>query len=254
MGASTSRCWNSKRAVRPAARSQTRLRMCTMGCNVFMPTKTRATGTPISFRRRAKPSTKSSSDRLRRPASASQSVMAASFNLLLCLDATAGAAAAFVDLVQLDHVAAGIVHEELCGIGTDEALDHPILHTEAIELGTGLHDVLHGIGNVRPRRILTRPLGHRRGLLAADQVDLADLADIDPGAGNAGDGRSAAVALQPEDVGVEILRGLQQVGVVVDANAGVMDFQDLDGHDSFPPMPVAAPSCPWAGPRSDRRS
>src|SRR5215204_4537015 len=114
-----------------------------MGCNVFMPTKTRATGTPTSFRRRPKPSTMSSSDRLRRPASASQSVTAVSFNRRLCLDAVAGAAAAFVDLVQLDHVAAGIVHEELRGIGADEAFDHPVLHPQAVEFRACLHDALH---------------------------------------------------------------------------------------------------------------
>src|SRR5918996_84847 len=144
-----------------------------MGCSVFMPAKMRATGTPISFRRRPKPSTMSSNAKLRRPASASQLVTAASFNPPLWLDAIAGTAAAFVDLVQLDHVAAGIVHEELRRIGADEALDHPILHTEAVKFGTGLDDALHRIGNVRPRRILTRPLGHGRRLLAADQMDLA---------------------------------------------------------------------------------
>ena len=37
-----------------------------------MPTKMRAAGTPASFSRRTKPSTSSSSGRLRRPASASQ--------------------------------------------------------------------------------------------------------------------------------------------------------------------------------------
>jgi hypothetical protein len=141
-----------------------------------------------------------------------------------------------VSPVQLDHVAAGIVHEELRGIGTDKALDHPVLHAEAIELGTRLDDALHRIGNVRPRRVLARPLGHRRRLLAADQVDLTDLADIDPGAGYIGNGRTAAVALQAEDVGIEVLRRLQQVGVVVDADAGVMDFQNLDGHGRLLPM------------------
>src|SRR5882757_216108 len=129
--ASMSTWRNSKCVVGPVARSQIRLRARTMGCSVFMPAKTRATGTPTSFRRRAKPSTMSSSDRLRRPASASQSVTAASFNRPLWLDAIAGPAAAFVDLVQLDHVATGIVHEELRGIGTDKALDHPVLHAEA---------------------------------------------------------------------------------------------------------------------------
>src|SRR5216684_1514626 len=44
-----------------------------------MPTKVRATGTPMSFSRRTKPSTISSSGRLRRPESASQSASSASF-------------------------------------------------------------------------------------------------------------------------------------------------------------------------------
>ena len=43
------------------------LRARTIGCSVFMPTKVRATGTPMSFSRREKPSTISSSGRLRRP-------------------------------------------------------------------------------------------------------------------------------------------------------------------------------------------
>ena len=122
------------------------------------------------------------------------------------------------------------------GIGTDKAFDHPVLHAQAVEFGACLDDALHRIRNVRPRRILARPLGHRRGLLAADQVDLADLADIDPGARNAGNGRTAGVAMQAEDVGIEVLRGLQQVGVIVDADAGVVDLQNLDSHGSFPPV------------------
>src|SRR5262249_36850972 len=52
------------------------LRARTMGCSVLVPTKVRATGMPASFSRREKPSTISSSGRLRRPASASQSVSA----------------------------------------------------------------------------------------------------------------------------------------------------------------------------------
>ena len=56
----------------PVARSQIMLRARTRGWSVFMPTKVRATGTPMSFSRREKPSTISSSGRLRRPDSASQ--------------------------------------------------------------------------------------------------------------------------------------------------------------------------------------
>jgi len=51
---------------------QIRLRARTSGCSVFMPTKTRATGTPSPFSRREKPSTSSSSGKFRRPESASQ--------------------------------------------------------------------------------------------------------------------------------------------------------------------------------------
>ena len=37
--------------------------------------------------------------------------------------------------MQLHHVAAGIVHEELRGVRAGQALDHPILHAQALKLG-----------------------------------------------------------------------------------------------------------------------
>ena len=73
--------------------------------------------------------------------------------------------------MQLDHVAARIIHEDLRGIRARQTLDHPILYAHAIELSPGLDDAGHSIGDVRPRRILARSLRHRRRLLAADQMD-----------------------------------------------------------------------------------
>src|SRR6185437_3231302 len=52
----------------------------------------------------------------------------------LRLDAIAGAAVALVDLVQLDHVAARIVHEDLQRFGIGEALDLPVGHAQPVEL------------------------------------------------------------------------------------------------------------------------
>src|SRR3982751_5903193 len=108
-----------------------------------MPTKVRATGPPMSSSRREKPSAISSSERLRKPASASQVETLATFNRASRLGAIARPTAAFVDLVQLDHVAARIVHEDLRGVGADEAFDHPVLHALAVELGPRLGDVGH---------------------------------------------------------------------------------------------------------------
>src|SRR6266481_1515791 len=72
------------------------------------------------------------------------------------LAAVARTAAAFVDLVQLDHVAARIVHEDLRGIGAGEALDHPVLHANAVELLAGRHDIPDREGDVRPCRCARR--------------------------------------------------------------------------------------------------
>src|SRR5687767_2485006 len=130
-----------------------------------MPTKVRATGTPAPFNLREKPSTISSKGMLRRPASASQAAISeADVNLGLC--PIARAAIAFVDLMQLHHVATGIVHEHLQRVGAGEALDLPVLHAHAVEFLLGGEDIGHRESDVRPGRILAGSLGDRRRLLA----------------------------------------------------------------------------------------
>src|SRR5260370_32599827 len=146
------------------------------------------------------------------------------------LGAVACAAAAFVELVQLDHVAARIVHEDLRGVGAGEALDHPVLHAHAVELLARCHDVPDREGDVRPCRIFARPLGDHRRLLAADQVDLAHLADIDPGSRDAGNSRALLVAMQAQHVLVEALGGGELLRAGIDAHAGMVDFKDFNGH------------------------
>ena len=83
---------------------------------------------------------------------------------------------------------------------------------------------------MRPGRILAGTLGHRRGLLAADQVNLADLADIDPHARYPGDGGTARVAGQPEHVGMKSFHGAELLRRRIDADARVMDLQNLYRH------------------------
>ena len=51
-----------------------------------------------------------------------------------------------------------------------------------------------------------------------------------------GNRRAAAVAVQAEHVGVEVLCRLEKVGVVVDAYTGVMDLENLHRHGPSPPV------------------
>ena len=140
------------------------------------------------------------------------------------------AAPAFVVLVQLDHVAAGIGQEDLLGIRVRGALERPVRDAHAIELGLGLDDVLNAERDMRSRRILpgAGTLREPRRARAADQVDLADLADVDSHAGNAGNFRPASVVRQAEHAAVEITYRLE-LGIV-DAHRVMMDFQNLDRH------------------------
>src|SRR5690242_17187908 len=85
-------------------------------------------------------------------------------------------------------------------------------------------------------------------------MDLADLADIDPGAGDAGYGRARAVFFQAQHPGVEIHGLFELSRVIVDAIARMMELDDLDRHGFLLVMPAAAPSFPWAAPRNGRRS
>src|SRR6266853_5254851 len=73
--------------------------------------------------------------------------------------AVAGDATAGAGLVQLDHVAGRVVHEDLLRLGAHHAPGHPVLHAHAVQLGLGLLDVGHREGHVRPGGILVRPLG-----------------------------------------------------------------------------------------------
>ena len=68
-----------------------------------------------------------------------------------------------------------------------------------------LGDVLDGQRHVRRRRIPARSLGEARGHVTADQMDLADVTDVDPHAGNARDLRPARIVLKAKHTGVEVL-------------------------------------------------
>src|SRR5581483_1665332 len=115
-------------------------------------------------------------------------------------------------------------------------------------------DVLHREGDVRTRRVLSRPLGDRRRPLATEQMKLAHLADIDPRARDAGNGRPRGVFLEAERLCIEVDRLVELLGLIVDAIAGMMDLDDLDGHGCLLNVTLlAAPSCPWATRRSGRR-
>jgi hypothetical protein len=61
--------------------------------------------------------------------------------------------------VELHHVAARILEEELLGVGTRRALEGPVVRAEPVEFGLGLDDVLDGQRDMRRGRILARPLG-----------------------------------------------------------------------------------------------
>jgi hypothetical protein len=75
-------------------------------------------------------------------------------------------AAALVDLVQLDRVAARVVDKDLLGLRAVDPGHRPVFDTEPVEFGLGLPDIRDGQRDMRDRRVLTRPFGERRGLRA----------------------------------------------------------------------------------------
>src|SRR5881409_445623 len=89
--------------------------------------------------------------------------------------ARGGDAAAGADVVQLDHVAEGVLHEDLLRLRPDDALGEPVLHAEAVEFPPRLLDVGDGQGDVRPRRVLDGPLGELRLPVHGHQVDLRQI-------------------------------------------------------------------------------
>ena len=72
-----------------------------------------------------------------------------------------GAAAALVDLMQFDHVAARVVDKDLLGLRAVDPGHRPIRDAEPIEFGPGFLDVGDRERDMRDRRVLVRTLGQR---------------------------------------------------------------------------------------------
>src|SRR5512143_1428460 len=94
--------------------------------------------------------------------------------------ARGGDAAAGADLVQLDHVAEGVLQEELLGLGADDALRQPVVHAETVQLPPRLLDVGDGERDVGPRGVPVGPLGELRLPVHAHQMDLGGAANVHP--------------------------------------------------------------------------
>src|SRR5213593_3635535 len=137
--------------------------------------------------------------------------------------ARGGDAAAGADLVQLDHVAEGVLHEDLLRLRPDDALGEPVLHAEAVEFPPRLLDVGDGQGDVRPRRILVGPLGEPRLPVHAHQMDLRGATHVHPVPVDGRDVREPRIGIEPEHVVVE-REGLRQLRLGrTDADAVVME-------------------------------
>jgi hypothetical protein len=135
--------------------------------------------------------------------------------------------------VQLDHVARGIVQEDLLGFGTDDAPGHPVLDAEAVQLLPGVLNVGDGEGDVRPRRIFVGGLRELRHAVHAHQMDLRGAADIHPVTADAGNVWSAGVGGQTEDITVERARAFELALGRADANPVVVQGEHLDGHSGL---------------------
>src|SRR6266478_165957 len=144
--------------------------------------------------------------------------------------AVAGDAAAGAGLVQLDHVAERVVHEDLLRLGAHHAPGHPVLHAHAVQLGLGLLDVGHREGHVRPRRILVRPLGELGLAINSHKMDLSSSAHVYPVAVDGWNNRTALIGCEAEHVVVEAVGLLHLGGRGTDADAVMVELKHFDGH------------------------
>src|ERR1700730_11100050 len=156
--------------------------------------------------------------------------------------AVAGDAAAGAGLMQLDHVAERVVHEDLLRLRAHHTPGPPVLHAHAVQLGLGLLDVGHREGHVRPRRILVRPLGELGLPVDPHEVDLGGAAHVHPEAVDGRDHRPALIGCEAEHVVVEAVGLLHLRGRRTDADAVMVELKHFDGHGcllvSVPQIPL----------------
>src|SRR6266404_9882208 len=144
--------------------------------------------------------------------------------------AVAGDAAAGAGLVQLDHVAERVVHENLLRLRAHHAPGHPVLHAHAVQLGLGLLDVGHREGHVRPGRILVRPLRELGLAINSHKMDLSSSSHVHPVAVDGWNNRTALIGCEAEHVVVEAVGLLHLRGRRTDADAVMVELKHFDGH------------------------
>src|SRR6266404_7080757 len=144
--------------------------------------------------------------------------------------AVAGDATAGAGLVQLDHVAERVVHEDLLRLRPHHAPGHPVLHAHAVQLGLGLLDVGHREGHVRTGGILVRPLGELGLAINSHKMDLSSSAYVHPVAVDGWNNRTALIGCEAEHVVVEAVGLLHLGGRGTDADAVMVELKHFDGH------------------------
>jgi hypothetical protein len=140
-------------------------------------------------------------------------------------------APAIAELVQLDHVAARIIHEDLLEFRRN-SLARPVGHAQPIELCLCFDDTGDSHCNVRCCRILSRPPRDQGREGASNEMDLPDLAHIHPVSGNSLDVRPALIGSQPQDIGIKVEDGFRRLSI--DPYCVVVNFEDLDCHLNSP--------------------
>jgi hypothetical protein len=142
-------------------------------------------------------------------------------------------APAIAELVQLDHVAARIIQEDLLEFRRN-SLARPVRHAQPIELCLCFNDTGDSHCNVRCCRILSRPPRDQGREGASNEMDLPDLAHIHPVSGNSLDVRPALIGSEAQHIGIKVEDGFRRLPI--DPYCVVVNFEDLDRHLNSPPF------------------
>ncbi|KOT08048.1 hypothetical protein DM77_1634 [Burkholderia mallei] len=136
-----------------------------------------------------------------------------------------------IGLMQFDEIARGIVQEQLLEVRRRDVLEREIADAARDERLLGGAHVFDGECDVVRHRVLSRPLRVSRRRVAAQDVQLGAVRQVDPRSVDAGDLPARAVERQRQHVAIKVEHRVGLLGG--DAESDVMQFHYFDGHDDF---------------------